>query len=142
MTLSGLATAGDFDQYSEVGVDFGTDFTEDFGIVPNNLQGEPLMFSSEFDQLGVVPEGLGHYQQLGSHHQQLGGYHQQLGHSQHHQMGGTIFHQMGSFIDDAKLRYSMMSPTMKAAVLGVAAVGALVALKKAGLVKAKLPFIG
>lgn len=105
--MSFLNGGADFDQHSIIGVDFGEDYTKDFGIVPNDLTSEETMYGhdeSEWGdaqqlgsgadfgmdhfgafpkQLGIVPSGLGNYSAgtyaPGAVTQQLGYDPQQLG---------------------------------------------------------------
>lgn len=73
---------GDFDQYSLHGVDFGADYSTDYGITPTNLQGSYEM-NGYHQQMGIVPQGMGGY------HDQLGGYHHQMG-AHRYQLGGLM----------------------------------------------------
>lgn len=106
--MFGINDAGDFDQLSLSGVDFGTDYCEDLGIIPTFLEGDETMYgrssqqlgyangmgivpegmAGDFEQLGIVPDGMsGDHQQLGLVPSGLGGrYHQQMG-SHNYQMG-------------------------------------------------------
>lgn len=101
MTYLGQNASGDFDQLSLHGVDFGENYTENYGITPTNLEGN---YMNHYQQLGILPQGMGDADfgdHMGSdpdfglmpqgmsgmsHHNQLGSYHQ-MGHSHHYQMG-------------------------------------------------------
>lgn len=136
---------GDFDQYSLKGVDFGQDFTKDFGIVPQNLEGETFMgyqnqlgvvpegMGGDFDQMGIVPAGLSGYEH------QMGGYHSQLGVVPSGM--GTHNYQMG-MLADLKTKWATMSPMMKAAAAVAAVLGGALVLRKTGVIKSRLPLIG
>lgn len=74
-----LNGGADFDQHSIVGVDFGEDYTQDFGIEPTNLTSEESMNGY------VTDTEWGDAQQLGYNNADFGGNHfgsfpQQLGH--------------------------------------------------------------
>lgn len=70
---------GDFDQLSLQGVDFGADYTKDYGVEPNNLQGSYEM-NGYYNQMGVVPMGMsGYHDQLGAYHHQMGMHNYQMG---------------------------------------------------------------
>jgi len=85
-TQLGQDASGDFNQLSLAGVDFGENYTQDYGIEPTYLESEDNMYGhydaqqmgdaqqlgwqestpvGDAQQLGVIPDGLGHYQQLG-----------------------------------------------------------------------------
>lgn len=115
MDAFGQNDQGDFDQYSVVGVDFGADYGEDYGIEPTDLSGEFIMHRN-YNQMGYHPS-------------------QQLGHV-------TYVPEMGGLMDDLKMKYAMMPPMQKYALLAAAALGALVALRKTKVIKKKLPLIG
>jgi len=95
--MLGQNSAGDFDQYSLAGVDFGDDYTENYGIEPTTLEGDVDMeYGVVPEGLGVVPEGLAGerpYDGLGGYHDQLGNYHQM---GKHQQLGNT-YNQLGQF---------------------------------------------
>ena len=100
MTYLGQNESGDFDQLSLHGVDFGENYTKDYGVQPTNLEGVYM----HHHQMGAIPQGMGDADfgdYMGqdpdfglipsgmsgmSHHNQLGSHHQ-LGHSHHYQMG-------------------------------------------------------
>lgn len=96
--------AGDFDQLSIAGVDFGENYDEVHNIKPNYLQGESFMYGADYqqlgadyDQLGIVPTGMG------EDYQQLGIVPTGMGHGMYKQLGeipyglGADYQQLGQF---------------------------------------------
>lgn len=154
MDYFGQNDEGDFDQYSIAGVDFGQNYGEDYGIMPTNLQGEPLMYGSDFDQLGIMPDGLSgmgnvvYQPEMGStrydYHNQLGhrSYHQQLGGKPSWTLGSSPSWTMGGMVDDARIWYNNLTPAMKAAAVGGVALVSLFALRQFGVIRTRLPLIG
>lgn len=148
--MSWTNNAGDFDQLSFAGVDYGADFTQDYGCKPNNLEGDMGMYDSQqmgydANQMGIVPEGMGEYVQsasdFGADYNQLGivpsgmgdiipsG----LGHGYYDQMGGS-YQQLGAM--PAYLSGSFNIPVINVQVpkLAVYGLAGVVGLMFAGVI--------
>jgi hypothetical protein len=137
----GVNDAGDFDQLSLAGVDFGEDYDQDHKIKPNNLEGDYSMYGQDNNQLGyayqmgVLPEGMG------NDFNQLGVVPSGMGHSHYHQMGVVPsglghYDQLGQGFMDTLNRPLTTVAGINVTPLGLGlAAGALWFMKQQGMLK-------